>query len=65
MAEESTVEFIEEWQRGVFLLFGTAAVGVVTGVLVGSMTSAMLGLLSFLLGAILAFLAMSYGLYGR
>ncbi|RDZ52360.1 hypothetical protein DEQ92_10460 [Haloferax sp. Atlit-6N] len=65
MAEKSVVEFVEEWQRGAFLLLGSALVGGVSAVFVGSRTGGTMGLLAFFLGSVLAFLAFSYLFYGE
>lgn len=65
MSEKSIVDFIEEWQTGFFLLIGTVLVGVVTGVAAGSLAGASGAFFGIIGGAILAFLAFSYALYGR
>lgn len=65
MTEQNVMGFIEEWQTGTFLIIGSALVGAVSGSLLGSIGSGNLGLVGFLVGAILAFLSISYLLYGH
>ncbi|CQR53543.1 MULTISPECIES: hypothetical protein [Haloferax] len=66
MAERTMVEFVEEWQRGAFLLFGSALAGGVSAVFVGSLRPGTpLGLITFFVGSVLAFLAFSYLFYGE
>ncbi|WP_255566826.1 hypothetical protein [Haloferax sp. Atlit-12N] len=38
MSERTIIEFVEEWQRGAFLLIGSALVGGVSAAFVGSQT---------------------------
>jgi len=67
MAEQSGVEFIEEWQSGAFLILLSVVVGAVLVIGLGSLLPsspvAMLGV--FLIGGIAAFVASSYIMYGR
>lgn len=65
MSEKTGVGFIEEWQTGFFLVLGTAFIAFSAGILVSSLTSPLGGLIGFVGGAILAFAAFSYLLYGR
>jgi hypothetical protein len=65
MSEKTIVDLIEEWQTGFFLVLGAALVGFCTAVLLSSLGSPVAGLVGFAGGAILAFLAFSYLLYGR
>ncbi len=65
MSEQNVVGFIEEWQTGAFLIIGSALVGAVSGSFLGSLGSGNLGLVGFIAGASLAFLSISYLLYGR
>jgi hypothetical protein len=59
------VEFVEEWQTGFFLVVGSVLGGVVAVVLVREFVGPPAVLGSFLGGAMLAFLALSYLFYGR
>ena len=65
MAEQNVVGFIEEWQTGAFLIIGSVLVGALSGSLLGSPGSGNLGLLGLIAGSALAFLSISYLLYGR
>ena len=65
MAEENLVAFLEEWQTGAFLVLGSALVGAVLASVFGSFGFAHSALIGFVGGAALAFLALSYLLYGR
>jgi hypothetical protein len=63
MAEKSVVDLVEEWQTGAFLILGSALAGGVLAVASGA--SGTTALLVFGGGAVLAFLVLSYLLYGR
>jgi hypothetical protein len=65
MSDKTTVEFIEEWQTGALVLFGSLFSGLVVGALFGQSVSAAAGVAGFLLGAVGAFLLFSYLRYGR
>lgn len=65
MAGKTVVEFIEEWQTGFFLVIGTALVGVGVGVVAGTYFGPPGTVLGIVAGAIVAFAAFSYLLYGR
>ena len=65
MAERTTVELIEEWQTGAFLLLASALAGFVTASGVGRGLSSNLALLAFPGAAAVTFLVLSYLLYGR
>ena len=65
MPEKSIVEFVEEWQTGFFLVIGTVLVGVLSGALAASAFGPPGFLFGLVGGAVAAFLAFSYLLYGR
>lgn len=67
MAEQSGVEFIEEWQTGAFLIVLSVSVGVALVAGFGSVIlSTPVAILSvFVVGAVAAFLLSSYLIYGR
>jgi len=65
MAEKTVVEFVEEWQTGFFLVVGTAVVAVLAAALAGSLVGQSGVVVGLVAGAVLAFLAFSYLLYGR
>ncbi|MFC7046956.1 hypothetical protein ACFQH6_17505 [Halobacteriaceae archaeon GCM10025711] len=65
MAEKSTVDLIEDWQTGFFLILGCAVVGLLVGAIVSSFLGPPGFFLGFLGGGILAFLAYAYLSYGR
>lgn len=67
MAEQSGVEFIEEWQTGAFLLVLSVVVGAVLVIGLGSIlpSSSVVVLSVFLVGTIAAFIVSSYLIYGR
>lgn len=65
MSDRTIVDLIEDWQTGAFLLIGSAVVGFLTGGLVGTFADPPFAVLGVFAGAILAFLAFSYLLYGR
>ena len=67
MAEKSVVDLIEEWQTGFFVVLGSAIVGILSGLVVGSLVggSGPGFVLGFIGGLILSFLAYSYLRYGR
>jgi hypothetical protein len=61
----TTAELVEEWQTGAFLLLASAFVGFVAAALLGRGFSSSLAVPGFAGGAAVAFLALSYLLYGR
>jgi hypothetical protein len=67
MAEQSTVDFIEEWQTGAFLIILSVAVGAVSVIGLNSVLSlAPVAILAvFLVGTIVAFVGSSFIIYGR
>ena len=65
MAEKNLVEFIEEWQTGMLLFFGSLAVAIVLMSILSSAGPVYGILLGFFGGGVLAFLTFSYVLYGR
>ncbi|MFD1572325.1 hypothetical protein [Halorubrum laminariae] len=67
MAEQSTVNFIEEWQTGAFLIVLSVVVGALSVIGLGSVlpSSPIVILGVFLVGTIAAFLGLSFIIYGR
>lgn len=66
MTERTIVDLVEDWQTGFFLLLGSAVVGILGALVVGRMTDGGAGALAgFVVGGVLAFVAISYLLYGR
>jgi hypothetical protein len=67
MAEQSTVDFIEEWQTGAFLIVLSVVVGALSVIGLGSVlpSSPIVILGVFLVGTIAAFLGLSFIIYGR
>lgn len=65
MSEKSTVELIEDWQTGAFFVIGSILIGVIVAVIGGSVGGLIGAVAGFLGGTGLAFLALSYLLYGR
>ena len=66
MTERTTAaELVEEWQTGAFLLLASALAGFVAASALGRGLSSDLALPGFAGGAAVAFLALSYLLYGR
>lgn len=67
MAEQSVVDFIEEWQTGAFLIVLSVVVGVLSVVGLGSVlpSSPVVILGVFLVGTIVAFVGTSFIIYGR
>ena len=67
MAEQSTVNFIEEWQTGAFLIVLSVVVGALSVIGLGSVlpSSSIVILGVFLVGTIAAFLGLSFIIYGR
>ncbi|MBP1955260.1 multisubunit Na+/H+ antiporter MnhE subunit [Halarchaeum rubridurum] len=61
---ETIVTFLGEWQLGAILLVGSTIVGFVFGAIVGSVWSGFFGVVSVVIGSILAFSLFSYLLYG-
>jgi len=64
MNEQDVVGFLKEWQTGAFLVIGSTTAGFVSGSFLGSLGSGTLGLVGFIAGSVLAFLSISYLLYG-
>jgi hypothetical protein len=67
MAEQSTVDFIEEWQTGAFLIVLSVAVGALSAIGLNSVLPlAPVAILAvFLVGIIVAFIGSSFIIYGR
>ena len=65
MTDRSVVDLIEDWQTGFFVVVGSAAVGMVVGLLLRSVAGPPGFLLGILAGTVLGFLAYSYLRYGR
>jgi hypothetical protein len=67
MAEQSTVDLIEEWQTGAFLIVLSVFVGALSVIGLNSvLPSAPAALLAvFLVGTIVAFVGSSFVIYGR
>ncbi|GAB7094410.1 hypothetical protein JCM30237_15620 [Halolamina litorea] len=65
MSENSAVELIGEWQTGALYVFGSLFSGLVVGALLGRSVSGVAGVVGFVLGAVGAFLLISYVRYGR
>ncbi|WP_396611049.1 hypothetical protein ACH9L7_12635 [Haloferax sp. S1W] len=65
MSEKTTVEFIEEWQTGAFLIIGSAVAGAVSAAALGPYETLGGVLFVFFFGAAFAFMGFSYLLYGR
>ena len=67
MAEQSTVDFIEEWQTGAFLIVLSVVVGALSVIGLNSvLPSAPVVILAvFLVGTIIAFVGSSFIIYGR
>ncbi|WP_373189698.1 hypothetical protein [Halolamina sp.] len=63
--DKTMVDFVEEWQTGALVLFGSVFSGLVLGAVLGSWLSAAAGMAGFVAGTVLAFLAFSYVRYGR
>ena len=67
MAEQSTVDFIEEWQTGAFLIVLSVVVGALSVIGLNSVlpSTPVVILAVFLVGAIVAFVGSSFIIYGR
>jgi hypothetical protein len=65
MTDRSVVDLIEDWQTGFFVVVGSAAVGMVVGLLLRSVAGPPGFLLGILAGTVLGFLTYSYLRYGR
>ena len=67
MAEQSAVNFIEEWQTGAFLIVLSVIVGALSVIGLGSVlpSSPVVILSVFLVGTIVAFVGSSFIIYGR
>ena len=67
MAEQSTIDFIEEWQTGAFLIIFSVVVGALSVIGLNSvLPSAPVVILAvFLGGIIVAFVGSSFVIYGR
>ena len=63
--DRTMVDLVEEWQTGALVLFGSVFSGFVLGAVLGRWLSAAAGMVGFVAGAVLAFLAFSYVRYGR
>ena len=62
MAEKTTVEFIEEWQTGFFIVIGCFVAGIVGAYTFGAFELS--GIVGFVVGVVATFLVASYLLYG-
>lgn len=62
--QQTMVDLIEDWQTGFFLILACVVVAIVTTVLV-SPANPQFGIVIFFVSAILAFVVISYLLYGR
>jgi len=62
---KTTVELVEEWQTGAFLLLASALAGFVATSAAGRVSSSDFALLAFPGAAAVTFLVLSYLLYGR
>ena len=67
MAEQSVVDFIEEWQTGAFLIVLSVVVGALLVIGLDSILPLLpvVALGVFLVGIIVAFLGSSFIIYGR
>ena len=65
MSERTTVDLIEDWQTGFFLVLGIAVVGIAVGAILGQLGEPSWFVPGFLAGGVLAFLAYSYLRFGR
>ena len=67
MAEQSAVDFIEEWQMGAFLIVFSVVVGALSVIGLGSVlpSSPIVILGVFLGGTLAAFVGLSFIIYGR
>lgn len=67
MAEKSAVGLIQEWQTGALLIILSFIIGSISLIGLGSLlpTSPVVGLSVFLGGAVVAFVVLSYIIYGR
>lgn len=67
MAEQSTVDFIEEWQTGAFLIVLSVVVGALSVIGINSVlpSSPVVTLGVFLVGTIVTFVGSSFIIYGR
>ncbi|WP_459876719.1 hypothetical protein [Halorubrum gandharaense] len=67
MAEQSTVGFLEKWQTGAFLVVSSVLGGVIALYGFGHVVpiSLITGVGVFVLGTIVAFVALSFLIYGR
>ena len=61
----SVTDFLEAWQLGALIVFAAAIVGGIAGSLAGRGGRPLVGVLAFLGGAVVTYLALSYLLYGR
>lgn len=65
MADRSVADLVGEWQTGAFIVVVTVLSGVVSALVLRSLEVPYGRAIGFVGGAALAFLAISYLLYGR
>ena len=65
MSDKSVVGLVEEWQTGFYLVIGSIIAGTIFAYLLSPIQPPYGGLLGFLSGIVVAFLAFSYYLYGN
>jgi len=60
MAEQSLAGFVERWQTGAFVVFGSVFGGIVAAVILVRLVGPAIGVAGFFAGALAAFAAISY-----